>query len=235
MLKYHKSFHQQDAERFSKFLSDVDNGQKSIHCGTLYPYEILRPLMSHGRILPHCEPDAANAALETLWNQQTSKVCEQNAISVIDVSGSMYCHRYGTPSPALIAQALGLYHAEHCTGTFHNTFITFSSTPELVEIHGRTLEEKLRYIQSSKWEFSTNLEAVFDLILRTAVNAGTPQEEMPSTLFIISDMEFNSAMKNPDKTIYDNAKAAFADSGQISHQGYCSREWCRNQLLQLQI
>lgn len=34
MLKYHKSFHQQDAERFSKFLSDVDNGQKSIHCGT---------------------------------------------------------------------------------------------------------------------------------------------------------------------------------------------------------
>ena len=62
MLKYHKSFHQQDAERFSKFLSDVDNGQKSIHCGTLYPYEILRPLMSHGRILPHCEPDAANAA-----------------------------------------------------------------------------------------------------------------------------------------------------------------------------
>lgn len=213
MLKYHKSFHQQDAERFSKFLSDVDNGQKSIHCGTLYPYEILRPLMSHGRILPHCEPDAANAALETLWNQQTSKVCEQNAISVIDVSGSMYCHRYGTPSPALIAQALGLYHAEHCTGTFHNTFITFSSTPELVEIHGRTLEEKLRYIQSSKWEFSTNLEAVFDLILRTAVNAGTPQEEMPSTLFIISDMEFDSAMKNPDKTIYDNAKAAFEAKG----------------------
>ncbi len=97
--------------------------------------------------------------------------------------------------PALISQALGLYHAEHCTGTFHNTFITFSSTPELVEIfRSGHLRRNLRYIQSSKWEFSTNLEAVFDLILRTAVNAGTPQEEMPSTLFIISDMEFNSAM-----------------------------------------
>ena len=142
MLKYHKSFHQQDAERF------LSSCQMSITVGNLstvvrfYPYEILRPLMSHGSILPHCEPDAANAALETLWNQQTSKVCEQNAISVIDVSGSMYCHRYGTPRPALIAQALGLYHAEHCTGTFHNTFITFSSTPELVEICSRTLEEK---------------------------------------------------------------------------------------------
>ena len=169
--------------------------------------------MPDGRSLPYREPDSANAALETLWKQQPSKVCEQNAICVIDVSGSMYCHRYGTPMPALISQALGLYHAEHCTGTFHNTFITFSSNPELVEICGQTLEEKLRYIQSSSWGFSTNLEAVFDLILRTAVNAGTPQEEMPSTLFIISDMEFNGAVENPDKTIYENAKAAFEAKG----------------------
>ena len=213
MLKYHKTFHQQDTERFSAFLADVNNGRKSIHCDTLYPYEILRPLMPDGRSLPYREPDSANAALETLWKQQPSKVCEQNAICVIDVSGSMYCHRYGTPMPALISQALGLYHAEHCTGTFHNTFITFSSNPELVEICGQTLEEKLRYIQSSSWEFSTNLEAVFDLILRTAVNAGTPQEEMPSTLFIISDMEFNGAVENPDKTIYENAKAAFEAKG----------------------
>ena len=213
MLKYHKTFHQQDTERFSAFLADVNNGRKSIHCDTLYPYEILRPLMPDGRSLPYREPDSANVALETLWKQQPSKVCEQNAICVIDVSGSMYCHRYGTPMPALISQALGLYHAEHCTGTFHNTFITFSSNPELVEICGQTLEEKLRYIQSSSWEFSTNLEAVFDLILRTAVNAGTPQEEMPSTLFIISDMEFNGAVENPDKTIYENAKAAFEAKG----------------------
>ena len=82
-----------------------------------------------------------------------------------------------------------------------------------MEICGQTLEEKLRYIQSSSWEFSTNLEAVFDLILRTAVNAGTPQEEMPSTLFIISDVEFNGAVENPDKTIYENAKAAFEAKG----------------------
>ena len=88
MLKYHKTFHQQDTERFSAFLADVNNGRKSIHCDTLYPYEILRPLMPDGRSLPYREPDSANAALETLWKQQPSKVCEQNAICVIDVSGS---------------------------------------------------------------------------------------------------------------------------------------------------
>ena len=36
---------------------------------------------------------------------------------------------------------------------------------------------------------------------------------MPSTLFIISDMEFNGAVENPDKTIYENAKAAFEAKG----------------------
>ena len=88
MLKYHKTFHQQDTKRFSDFLADVDNNRKSIHCDTLYPYEILRPLMPNAR-KPYLKPDAANAALETLWNHQPSKVCEQNAICVIDVSGSI--------------------------------------------------------------------------------------------------------------------------------------------------
>ena len=38
MLKYHKSFHQQDAERFSKFLSDVDNGdRKSTRLNSSHP------------------------------------------------------------------------------------------------------------------------------------------------------------------------------------------------------
>ena len=36
---------------------------------------------------------------------------------------------------------------------------------------------------------------------------------MPSTLFIISVMDCNSAMNNPDKTIYNNAKAAFEAKG----------------------
>lgn len=176
MLKYHKSFHQQDAERFSKFLSDVDNGQKSIHCGTLYPYEILRPLMSHGRILPHCEPDAANAALKLSGIKQTSKVCEQNAISVIDVSGSMYCHRYGTPKSGSDRTGIGAVSCRTLHWYFSQYIHYFSSTPELVEIHGRTLEEKPNISRAASG-ISANLEAVFDLILRTAVNAGTPQEK----------------------------------------------------------
>lgn len=215
MLKYRSAFLRHDEERFHRYLIDVLEDEKQIHADTLYPYEILRPFMNGVTwFRRRSEREIAGAdVLELLWEKQPNEVCSQNAISVIDTSGSMYCTSNGAPMPALISQALGLYYAEHCTGTFHNVFITFESQPHLIEIHGQTLEEKLRYIQGADWGGSTNLEAVFDLILRTAVKANTPQEEMPSTLYIISDMEFNVAVANPDETVYENAKARFEACG----------------------
>ena len=65
------------------------------------------------------------------------------------------------------------------------------------------------YLKTLPWAGSTNLEAVFELILNTAVHSGATQEEMPKVLYIISDMEFNCAVRNPNKTIYDNAKEMF--------------------------
>ncbi len=213
MLKYRDAFNRQDHDRFSSYLADVLTDEKQIHCETLYPYDIIRPFMDSDCWYRPKRTIKGEDVLEMLWDKQGSVVNGQNAISVIDTSGSMYWTCQGAPMPALISQALGLYYAEHCTGTFHNVFITFESNPHLVEIHGNTLKDKLRYIQCASWGGSTNLEAVFDLILRTAVNSNTPQEEMPSTLYIISDMEFNCAVSNPDKTIYDNAKAKFEAHG----------------------
>ena len=40
-----------------------------------------------------------------------------------------------------------------------------------------------------------------------------PQEEMPSVLYIISDMEFNIAISNPNKTVYDNAAEQYKAYG----------------------
>ncbi len=138
----------------------------------------------------------------------------ENAISVIDTSGSMYCH-FGEKSvtPALILQSLGLYHAERCKGAFHNRFISFESQPHLIEIHGATVADKLRYIQSAPWGGSTDLEAVFMLILETAVDSNASQKELPSVIYIISDMEFNYAVRNPNKSVYENARELFEEYG----------------------
>ena len=59
----------------------------------------------------------------------------------------------------------------------------------------------------------TNLEAVFDLILKTAVKYQVKQKDLPSKLVIISDMEFNMCMENAEKTNFENAKQKYEGYG----------------------
>ena len=159
-------------------------GKKRIHTETLFPYEVLRPFFDGGY---WGSGDAKGAdALEALWDCLPGAIGNVNAISVVDVSGSMYCSN-GPLMPALISQAMGLYCAERCEGVFHNHMITFESTPHLVKIHGATLRDKLKYIGSLPWGWSTNLEAVFDLILCAVCDA--------------------------DKTVYENARERFEAAG----------------------
>ena len=210
MLKYCRTFERKDKERFEDFILSTMCGVKTLHADTLFPYEIIRPFFdSYSLKSPDCRD-----ALEALWCSLPKTVSAENAISVVDTSGSMFwILREKQVQPILIAVALGLYHAENCKGAFHNHFITFESNPHLIEIHGKTLEDKLSYICSAPCGFSTNLEAVFDLLLDTAIKFNTLQDELPSTLYIISDMEFNCAVSNPNDTVFENAKKSFEANG----------------------
>ena len=211
MLKYRQAFERVDNARFTEYLADVDAGEKLIHTETLFPYEILRPFFE-GRWMRFGRATKGSDVLEQLWNWLPGSIDSVNAISVVDTSGSMYWGA-GSLKPALVSQAMGLYCAERCKGPFHNHMITFESTPHLVEIHGTTLSDKLRYISTLPWGGSTNLEAVFDLILDTAVTYQAKQEEIPQVLYIFSDMEFNCCIKDASRTVYDNARELFEAYG----------------------
>lgn len=209
MLKYRQAFEHWDGKRFGEYLEAVKTGSKTMHADTLDPHEILRPFFGS-----YCAVRSqGKKMLNLLWLSKKGEMASRNAISVIDVSGSMYWHAQGTPQPALISQTMGLFCAEHNEGFFRNMAITFESRPHLMDIHGRDLYEKLRYLQSMPCGGSTDLEAVFDLLLDTAIKYKVPQEELPEVLFIFSDMEFNQAMRNADSTMYDNARKRFEAAG----------------------
>ncbi|MBR4040049.1 MAG: DUF2828 family protein [Clostridia bacterium] len=209
MLKYRAAFNRQDGGRYRRYLKDVLQSKTKMHADTLFPYEILRPYFKGWSWSPENIP--GEKTLEALWASMSCEIGSQNALSVIDTSGSMYCGN--GIKPALISQAMGLYCAERCKGPFHNLFITFSSWPTLMEIKGKTLAKKLRYLSTAPWGGSTDLEKVFDLILQTAVKANAAQDEMPQVLYIFSDMEFNCAIQRPDETIYENARLSFERAG----------------------
>ena len=110
---------------------------------------------------------------------------EENGIAVVDVSGSMS----GTPLHAAVS--MGAYIAERGKGPFANHFITFSGNPQLVKFEGIDLYDKFQRAEAADWGMNTNIEATMDLLLTTAINNHCSQEEMPSRVYIFSDMEFD--------------------------------------------
>ena len=211
MFKYRKAFHRNDAERYGTFLEQVSKGEAQLHAGTLLPYELVEPYLDWSwKTSMRSISDEEKATLNATWASLPSFGNDENALAVIDTSGSMYS---GKPMPAAVALSLGIYFAQHNTGVFKNHFIEFSSRPQLLEIKGDTFADQLRYLASFNEVADTNLEAVFDLILKAAVRNKVPQEQLPATLYLISDMEFNYCVQNAGTTNFENAKAKFAAHG----------------------
>ncbi len=206
MLKYRQAFIRNDNERYTSFLEAVSEGRASLHTGTLAPYEIIMPIFTNGAM-----SDEERSALNTTWNAQEDFTGSSNALAVVDGSGSMYGGR--VIYPIAVAEALGIYFAERNRGEFRNHFITFSMTPQLVEVKGRDIFEKVKYCASFNEAANTNIQAVFELILNTAAKHNIPPDEMPASLYIISDMEFDSCTENADMTNFEYARQLFAEKG----------------------
>ena len=205
MYKYRKAFIRNDGERYSQFLDKVTTGEAKLHASTLMPYEIITPFFRRN------VSDEERKAINTTWISQEDFGDTENALAVIDGSGSMYGGV--DPMPATVALSLGIYFAERNKGAFKNHFITFSENPQLVEIKGEDILDKVRYCYGFNEVANTNIQKVFELILDAAKKNSVPQDELPKKLYIISDMEFDYCAEDASLTNFEYAKKLFAEAG----------------------
>jgi hypothetical protein len=202
---YRKAFSKRDADRYVAYLESVKKGEKKINASTLYPYEIVSQyLQGHSSV---------DNTLEVLWNALPNYAdTDRNALCVIDTSSSMtWTAISGTIYPVHVALSLGLYCAERNHGAFKDYVIEFSTTPKLHHVRGNTLLERVQSIARMHVGGSTNIQGVFDLLLTTALQHNVPAEDMPSHIFILSDMEFNSACRG--KTNHEVIKQKYRAAG----------------------
>lgn len=209
LFKYRRAFLRNDVERYRTFIDAAAKGEAVLHAGNVSPYELVEPYLINGdeEMFSEEEKNVLNAT----WASLPDFGSNENALAVIDTSGSMYWGHH--PLPAAVALSLGLYFAEHNTGAFKNHFIEFSARPQLIEIKGETFADRLRYVASFNEIANTDIERVFDLILNAAVKNRVPQEELPAKLVIISDMEFDECVDNASEVNFENAKRKFAAHG----------------------
>ena len=209
MFKYRKAFARNDGERYMEYIGKVEKGEAKLNASTFAPYELVEPFMQGWSMRSLTKQE--QASINATWNSLPDYGNDENAIAVIDTSGSMYCS--GKPIAASVALSLGLYFAERNKGYFKNHFIEFSSRPQLIEIKGETFADKLRYLASFNEVANTNIEAVFDLILKAAEKNKLPQSDLPTKLYLISDMEFDEAVDNAELSNFENAKKKFEEKG----------------------
>lgn len=217
MYKYRKAFMRNDAERYGSFISKVSSGEVKLHADTLAPYELVEPYLNDyyftasSRNFMRQITEQEKAVLNATWDSLPDFGSDENALAVIDTSGSMYCN--AKPLPAAVALSLGLYFAEHNTGIYKNHFIEFSNRPQLIEIKGETFVDRLRYVASFNEIANTNLERVFELVLDSAVKNRVPASELPAKLIIISDMEFDCCVCGSGVTNFKCAKEKYEAHG----------------------
>ena len=217
LFKYREAFMRNDKERYTGFLEAVKAGQSKMHADNVAPYELVTPYLNYAWSLGKSNSymrditPEEKMTLNATWAAMPDYGNDENAMAVIDTSGSMYCEN--NPLPAAVALSLGLYIAEHNKGIFRNHFIEFSAKPQLIEIKGKTFADRLRYAASFSEVANTNLEAVFELILEAAVKHHVKQTELPAKLIIISDMEFDACVKNANMSNFDAAKRRYEQDG----------------------
>jgi hypothetical protein len=211
--RYKKAFNRHTtkfAEYVNALVTKSDPTVK-VNASAVYPYDVLKNV-SRG---VYDETELNHIVAQ--WDALPNFVGDANILPLVDVSGSMCCPAGGKGSTSCmdVAVSLGLYLAEKNQGKFKDTFLTFSSHPELLHLKGNIVQ-KMDQMVRSKWGMSTNLVAALDKILDVAVKGKVAQAEMPEMLLILSDMQFDACVEG--KSAIESVEKKFAAAGYTAPQ-----------------
>jgi hypothetical protein len=196
---YKKAFNRH-TPLFAEYVAKLVSGDKTVkvNASAIFPHDVLKGVAHSYTKLNKTETDHVIAQ----WDALPNYVGDASILPLVDVSGSMTCSAGGKSDVRCldVAVSLGLYLADKNKGVFKDTFLTFSSKPQLVTLKGNIVE-KCDQMSKSNWEMSTNLHAAMDKILSTAVKANVPASDMPAMLLILSDMQFDQCARFDDSAM----------------------------------
>ncbi len=199
--RYKKAFGRHGTT-YAEYVTKLVKGEAGvkINASAVFPYDVLKGRIGRYNTMSKQELDV----VEAQWNALPNYVGAANVLPMVDSSGSMTCPAGGHTSKSgltclEVAISLGLYFADKNTGKFKDTFLTFSRSPKLVNLKGN-INQKIDQMNTGEVA-NTNLHKAFELILDVAVKNNVPQAEMPETLVIFSDMQFDQGVDRDESAI----------------------------------
>lgn len=205
--RYQKAFGKNASEAYSAYIRELQKPEAErdvkvkINASAVYPYDVLKSIRS-GNIA------VANAQ----WDALPNYIGDNKIMPMVDVSGSMESQVAPGLTAMDIALSLGLYCSDRTSSDFKNMFITFTSSAHIQTVSG-TLSQKLQQMKGAVG-YDTNLEAGFNSLLQTAIAGRVSQENMPDTILILSDMQFNcSSIRGTSVTALESIRHKYAQAG----------------------
>ena len=229
MKRMKKVLREKLGDKYTEWASSLKTGINErtgevakVNAGQLYCHDVVHDAKNY-----FYSPNPVQEALvNQQWVEQLKKMADlpamRDVLAVVDVSGSMMS-KIGTDTTVTamdVAIALGLLTSSCVQGPFKDTFMTFTSEPQLFRPKGDDLMSKLRHMYSEESQqmivgYDTNFQKVFDTILDTAEANDLPAAEMPKTVLVLSDMQFNAPSCGTSSycTNFEVLKQKYADAG----------------------
>ncbi|ATN93547.1 PF11443 domain protein [Pseudoalteromonas phage J2-1_QLiu-2017] len=227
---YRRAIQKHAPQEIERAAEKVRSGEATMNAGAIYPYSVVQDAVKEAGLtyswdnyksLPKnlAHKPAVSTLILSQWENLPNYLgnSKANLLPIIDTSGSMTSTvRNSGPTPMDIALGLGIYISERTQGAFKDVFMTFSEKPELQTMSGN-LFDRLGQMNSACWGYNTDLQKVFDVLLSAAKNNKVPEEDMPTHLFIVSDMEFDHATGDwrgrKEPTNFEEIERKYSEAG----------------------
>jgi hypothetical protein len=212
MKKLKSAFETHQSDRFSAWAASLKTGETKVNANQLYPHQLISEVRTKG---------FADEVVEAQWNVILQDVKNLgvlgDCIAVVDTSSSMNNPNY---LPMDVAVAMGMIISDVTTGPFHGHLLTFNTTPSFAVIPDGSMYERFSAVNKMSWGGSTNLEGLFRLVLDKCVENKLCPEMVPKRMFIISDMQFNTATDHCGASVTNMEKieSLYRDSGYVRPQ-----------------
>jgi hypothetical protein len=205
MKKLKKAFEKHIPKIFIEWKNGLKDGTTNVKAKQLYPYEIVKEIREKKYTDEVCE-----AQWKVLEDEAKKLGYLDKSVAVIDASFSMHDNNF---LPYDNAFGLGLLISSVVSGEFHNNVITFADNPCFHLLSDSSIGNRYDELRKIEVGYSTDIQKIFDLILRKGIEYDLSNEDMPEKIFIISDMQFNNNNSIRNVTNFELIEENYEKSG----------------------
>jgi hypothetical protein len=188
-------------ETFKAHYAAAASGQAKVKgATTLFPHEVVKSAVN----LTQTEDEKNH--LRAVWKSMVEAAAAGGglgkSIFMSDFSGSMQCSSAGDV-PYWVSFAIGMLGSEVATGAFKNKILTFDSTPKWHTFPEGDLFTRIASIKSTLGQgTSTDFQKAMDLVLETLKKERVKPEDVPESLIVLTDMNWDAACASNGTSAY---------------------------------